>query len=494
MKLHNFVNRRSAQRGPLVVVLLLVFQSLCFVNASQAQLYIDGATLFVQKNGLLVVKGDLQSVKSGSLDPKIANWGEIDVEGEVDLHSSTTYNGQGDLNFTGSSVQKLSANIPLKKINIQNDANVELTSNFNLQGALNLTDGHLICGNYNLTLDDSVTITGGSSSSYIRINGTGKVITKVSSDSVLLPIGRNPYLPIILDDGGGADYTVGIVDDVYANPETSTSIQTADVVSETWTIQASSAQTDVNVILQWSSAEEESGFNRSLAYLSYWEDGVDTKWDIGTATSADGLGPFTLSRKVDFTTNVFYFGVGSDGSALPVELSYFAVAWATAGQYSKDRSALLTWETQSEIDNSHFEIERSLDGQGWEQIGTVAGQGNSIAAHSYQFSDPLEPGIMTEPTIYYRLKQVDYSGQFEYSPVRTLQIEEEGQFSFTVYPNPTRGDHVFLSHKGDYTLSDLSGTFLKQIHNTNQLALYDLAKGCYVISDSQGNTQLLVRQ
>ncbi|MFY0673382.1 MAG: hypothetical protein JXQ87_08250 [Bacteroidia bacterium] len=492
----------------VTIALFLIFQ-LAFISTSKAQLYIDGTSVVIRKNAVLYVDGNLETAKSGSVNPLIGNWGTIDITGNTDLHADTKYNGVGELQLTGTSKQTISSNsIPIKKLKIENNANVEIDADFELNGDLTLTDGFLILGNNDFTIGDSVDISGGSSSSYIRINGTGKVKTKVGSDPVTLPIGRNPYLPIIIDDGGGAEYTVGVCEGVYANPVNETNLQTNNVVGETWTIQSSASQNNVSVTIQWNSSEEETGFNRGASFLNYWENGVSTSWDVGTSVAASGSGPYSLTRTIDFTTNLFYFGVGSTGSALPVEFTYFNAQWQTEGE-----TAILNWQTAMEENNSHFEIERSFDGQVWEQIGSVAGQGTTFETSDYQFVDESlvskvqnlkSQGLWTSDlgheTVFYRLKQVDYNGEFDYSPIETLNcspeqfgIEQETLNSFSVWPNPSKADIIMVNAIDDYTIHNSLGKYVKSFKNTNKLNVADLELGTYLITNSNGSSVLYLR-
>ncbi|MFY0673367.1 MAG: T9SS type A sorting domain-containing protein [Bacteroidia bacterium] len=474
----------------LVVTAIILLIQLAFISSSNAQLYIDGTSLIVRKNAVLYVDGNLETTKSGSVDPRIGNWGTIDITGNTDLHTDTKYNGIGELQLTGTSKQTISSNsIPIKKLKIENNANVEIDADFELKGDLTLTDGFLILGNNDLTIGDSVDISGGSSSSYIRVNGTGKVRAKVGSDPVTLPIGRNPYLPIIIDDGGDREYTVGISENVYANPVTQSTQQTTNVVGETWSIQSSGSQSNVSVTLQWNASEEETGFARGTAWLGYWENGVSSSWNNGSSMSASGSGPYSLTRTINFSTNLFYFGVGSAGSALPVEFTYFDANWLSDGE-----SAILEWQTSMEENNSHFEIERSFDGQAWEQVGTVQGQGNTFNITDYQFVDQLEAHNSKLATkLYYRLKQVDYNGDFDYSPIETLNFELETRNTFKVWPNPTNGDVIFTNIISDYEIYSLSGRLLKSFENCSQLKINDLEKGTYIIKSLNGQTTMFVK-
>ncbi|MEH0157247.1 hypothetical protein V6R21_24250 [Limibacter armeniacum] len=91
---------------------------------------------------------------------------------------------------------------------------------------------------------------------------------------------------------------------------------------------------------------------------------------------------------------------------LPVELIFFSAK-------RQSSNVMLTWATASEVNNDYFEIQRSTDGKNFEIIGSVNGNGNSQARIDYEFIDTEAP----KSTIYYRLKQVDYNGQFEYYPL-----------------------------------------------------------------------------
>jgi hypothetical protein len=113
---------------------------------------------------------------------------------------------------------------------------------------------------------------------------------------------------------------------------------------------------------------------------------------------------------------------------LPVNLVSFAVKQA------KEHIAL-AWQTSWEKNNSHFEVQRSKDGAHFTTIGQVAGQGTSTQLHNYTFADKEGPE-QGAAMLYYRLKQVDFDGAFEYSPVRVLMLPHKA-FSITeVGPNP----------------------------------------------------------
>jgi len=94
---------------------------------------------------------------------------------------------------------------------------------------------------------------------------------------------------------------------------------------------------------------------------------------------------------------------GFNDGTLPIELLSFTP------QIKADQ-IVLNWTTGTEINNDFFTIERSRDLYGWEVLGFVNGAGNSSVPLSYSFSD-LRP---LDGLAYYRLKQTDFDGKFEY--------------------------------------------------------------------------------
>jgi hypothetical protein len=111
---------------------------------------------------------------------------------------------------------------------------------------------------------------------------------------------------------------------------------------------------------------------------------------------------------------------------LPVVLTSFAGQVSAAGN-------VLHWNTASEANNDHFEIERSTNGQDFVQIGRTAGAGTTASTHAYQFTDAAQA-----TTSYYRLRQVDFDGTFSYSPVVALAASNTltaSQANASAYPS-----------------------------------------------------------
>lgn len=151
-------------------------------------------------------------------------------------------------------------------------------------------------------------------------------------------------------------------------------------------------------------------------------------------SSIDG-GANTVTFDVDFTNGQFYTLGSTEEDALPITLISFNAA-------VEDNQVKINWATAEEIGNSFFSVQRSANGLDFETIGTREGAGNSDNIIEYEFMD-------TNPLVgqaFYRLKQTDFNGEFDFSEIRGVFIEElTEEVNYTVYPNPVhRGESIRL--------------------------------------------------
>jgi len=125
--------------------------------------------------------------------------------------------------------------------------------------------------------------------------------------------------------------------------------------------------------------------------------------------------------------NVFNAVVEISSPIVPVELVSFNYELI-------DGSVKLSWITGTEINNSGFSVERKtpLD-EKWDEVGFVPGSGTTTEYRSYNFIDEsVIPGNYS-----YRLKQIDYNGQYEYSNEIEVELSSPEKFSLEQnYPNP----------------------------------------------------------
>ena len=131
---------------------------------------------------------------------------------------------------------------------------------------------------------------------------------------------------------------------------------------------------------------------------------------IGGVTKFQGNkdGFLTGPAIADKNTGTSPTGFSSNPVSLPV-------TWVSFSAIRTGEAVTLNWSTVNEKNNSHFEVERSLDGSNWNTIGTVEA-GVMGQADAYSYTDETAGTAET----WYRLRQVDLDGQSEYSKVVTV--------------------------------------------------------------------------
>ena len=112
--------------------------------------------------------------------------------------------------------------------------------------------------------------------------------------------------------------------------------------------------------------------------------------------------------------------------ALPVNLLNFKA-------YSENQIAHLSWETTEETNNESFEIQRSANAIDFVTIGQLKGNGTTNVEKSYKFTD-ISP---INGLNYYRLKQNDRDGKFEFSKIISLKINTLNDSQVITFPNPS---------------------------------------------------------
>lgn len=211
-------------------------------------------------------------------------------------------------------------------------------------------------------------------------------------------------------------------------------------------------------------------------------------------------GLWTFADQPDFTGMIIDFEmsnaptppVGSWASGtlvdllLPVEFNYFR------GRL-REGVVELEWETLTESGNSGFSIERSRDGMSFEAIAWVEGNGSTQLVSRYSYQDE-EQG--SSPVIYYRLKQLDFDGAFEYSDIVVVSHPVEAPFG--LFPNAIRKGGVRMQLRGSgeldsYRIVDLYGRRLayrkERLELPLELAFPDLPAGQYYLILERRNHQ-----
>jgi len=188
----------------------------------------------------------------------------------------------------------------------------------------------------------------------------------------------------------------------------------------------------------------------------------------------------------------------------PLAVKYYSFDASVSGS-----NVTCNWVTEEEINNDHFELERSFDGVNYSTAAIIfAAENNTGSQQAYQYKDNAA-ALKSKYIVYYRIKQVDKDGSASYSKVVTVKLKAETVNTLQISPNPFienitikieatetgSATTKIINTNGQTVVSALTnvnkGTNNVQIANLN-----GLAKGMYVVQVSingviKGNQKLI---
>lgn len=288
-----------------------------------------------------------------------------------------------------------------------------LSGNLLINNAVTLTDGIIDVSSGQLRLGSSASDLAESSTSYITGNvvldarniGTGSIDFLGAS----IAAGADDIGNVTISRNSGA---VGII--TAGNSNTS--------ISSSW---------DITVDTQ-----PAAGRDVSFTWLPAQDNGKDMTQISVFRNPGSGwsqvAGPFDVSalnpRVVNVTgvTEFSEWSMAQNDAPLPVTLVKFEAR--EVGQ-----SILLNWHTASEINSSHFEIQRSNNGNDFFALAEIPSHQNSQVLRKYKWNDQTS---FVSPIVYYRLKMIDLDGTYEFSKI--ISVEPNFSNSLQIYPNPAQ--------------------------------------------------------
>jgi len=186
---------------------------------------------------------------------------------------------------------------------------------------------------------------------------------------------------------------------------------------------------------------------------------------------------------------------------LPVKLISFSAVLA-------NNKVDLKWATASEINVSHFVVERSTDGANYTDAGVVFAYGNATDKTNYNFSDNVS--TIQSGVVYYRLRSVDIDGKVQYSETRIIRINKGKENTITIqtFPNPVTNElritipAAWQNKKVIFDLFNVTGQGSKKIETANSsqtetVNTSNLAPGLYIVKvscEGQSIHQKIIKQ
>ena len=407
-------------------------------------------------SGLISLGGNMDAdgdftIRNGvnnRLDVTSGNY-QLNVGGNWTNNNSVTaasFNQQsGKVVFDGSTAQNmtLSATTDVEQFyNLEmNKTSAALTLNapVAVSNNLNFISGKINSSATNvLTIQNNATASGASNSAFV----SGPVC-KTGNQAFIFPVGKNNvYAPISIS-APAVNTNQFTAEYFQTNPNTLYSVTSKDVslnhvsLCEYWILDRTSGTSNVSVTLSWDTRS--CGVtNTADLRVARWN---GTQWkDHGNGATTGSTSAGTILTSAAVTSfSPFTLASASLGNPLPIELIKFSAR-------CEGPVVALDWTTASENNNDFFILERSTDAKNWVEIQKTDGAGNSNFEINYSFHDTrVQKGIM-----YYRLKQVDFDGNFSYSEIESVTgcSANESENALTVYPNPGNG-FVSLAFTGN---------------------------------------------
>ncbi|MEO8862340.1 MAG: T9SS type A sorting domain-containing protein [Ginsengibacter sp.] len=247
---------------------------------------------------------------------------------------------------------------------------------------------------------------------------------------------------------------------------------------------------DFNIFLYSSDGTTQIGYKEVFSGNNPTTDSLALS-SLAAGTYYVKIQPYSTAEFGDYSLNV----LNAAGSLLPVTFLNFDGLLV-------DNKANLTWSTATELNNTGFQVQKSSDGQGFSTIGFVKGAGNSSLIQTYNYTDIK----VLSGYNYYRLKQVDIDGNFNYSSTIRLDFKN---FDWAIFGNPISSNswiqlQVAKTSKVAFAIYTIDGKPVKIIDKGTlstgtysiPLDLGNIPAGIYIVklvSDKQTFTKKVIK-
>lgn len=462
-----------------------------------------GDSIYVYKNTATATEGWLDSTVAGAMD--------VTSTGNVFMRGTNRQSFFGKTRFYDLTIRNTVGDTLLSSCEVRNNLRLDTGFIFTRTGY----------GNDSLLVSNPAINAISSTSSYTKswVNGrlsrTGNVVGSVGPNPAifyLFPIGKTDslYAPIKLSKSNTTTSTwTGEYTPALPFNYLNVFYPPIDHVSrvEYWEISSSTQGTtddDAQLSLSWrgySRVSTTAARRDSLLVAQYinrppfiWD--VPGGWATGRAIGPDSLSGYVtsnaLTNNYSFDERRFTLGTYSKYNALPVKLLYFTAI-------ADGNKVRLNWEAANEQETLKYEVERSLNATNYIYLGTVMSR--QLQQSAYTDFD-LNPSMGWN---YYRLKVIDKSGSFFYSPVRPVKFDK-GHEEVNIFPVPATtvlNIQLPTSYINQTTLQVFAadGKFiasLKPAANMVVLNVQPLAAGTYFIqiikTDGSKETYRFVKQ
>lgn len=342
-----------------ILFLFLVFP---FLISAQS-LVNNGAAIIIQNGAAIKLKSDYINQQNG----RIKNAGTINLDGDWIQNSTAAVflpATGGQVKITGLATHMIGGSYypVFPSLKIESDVYLDIPTYIGNQ--LDISLGTLRLANSDLVLLPGITFLGGSMSHYITTDGTGSLQMSVESSPKIFPVGTiSSYAPVTIENNSASDnFKVNLIDNVLSNGSSGTTIpQINDCVKLTWNIEPESPGTaNFNIITQWNTMNEGSGFDRSHSAIGIYHTG---NWNGNPASAAVGINPYTQASNNITQAGSFAVGDTESPMAIILDILVDTKAFLEGPFEGTEMNTLLN-------DNNHLPLNQPYNIPPWNYPGT----------------------------------------------------------------------------------------------------------------------------
>jgi subtilisin family serine protease len=413
-----------------------------------------GAVLSISGNGNVGLRdgpGD-DLLVDGLLEMKdatyISGFGKIKLNGNLNY---TTTNGQSiysGIDITGIAPQTITASGSFSRLTVTNPmvtinllgyisvdtfvinngglVNVNGGSFLNVRNQLRLQYGRLLMGNNTvLNIPQISSIIGGNANSFIE-GPLRRNSAAAGNISFFYPVGKEVYRPVTLVTNAPPDYNSSYQAEILNAPAVSHKIPTGiNAISHTRHTRISNegSSQGPNTAAITMAYGLDDGVTDAASLRILKDDGAADWINLGGAGTANGAG--TIASAIGFTS----FGDFVLGNALGGN-NVLPVKWVQVSAQQLGKQVQVTWVLSNEVNVRDYILQRSADGTAFTDIALVTAIASTATQQQYQAKDLLP----LKGNNYYRIKQTDMDGRYNYSKIVQLAISEAA--GFILLPNP----------------------------------------------------------
>lgn len=447
-------------------------------HASMRVGYVDltnTGTLYISSGTIVSSEGSFITSATGNTE----NRGDLYLKGDW-TNNGTYTTSLGKIFFWGPSAISVGGSnlttVYNAEVNNSSPGGVTLLGNMVVSNSLTLTSGKFDLNSNTLTITNAATAGIAYTSGYIyseKTTNASKVQWNIGSTTGahVIPFGTSAgvIIPLTINLTAG---TIGNVtvstypsaadnkpypvspDSVLHVRNNSGTDNSANMVDRFWQIDKSGASGTATITFTYADAEAPAAGEASLAAQRYSTSGKG--WNAAFPSQSANSATNTVTAPA--ITTFGPFAIASSATPLPIELISFEAI------LTPEKTVHLKWSTASELNNDFFTIERMNDDQQIEIVKTVKGAGNSSIILNYETYDEHPMSGVS----YYRLKQTDFDGKFDYSEWESIHLKDELNTEpilvENVYPNPFN-----TGFKVDFTMTESGEVSTELINNNGQL-------------------------